>query len=133
MGLTCVTMQVYHGVLDEVRALVPGLPTMACFEGWVTVSVEQDERRPDQRAKWLSRQVAQPVLMTNYFDGDELSLMLYQQGKRIGSMVAPGSARNLRALCELLDLDEARLREIRRCDEFDPEGTEAWRRCLMEA
>lgn len=119
MGLTCVTMQVYHGVLDEVRALVPGLRTMACSEGWVTVSVEQDECRPDQRAKWLSRQVAQPVLMTNYFDGDELSLMLYQQGKRIGSMVVPGSARNLRALCELLDLDEARLREIRRCDEFD--------------
>lgn len=87
MGTTVSSLQILGASLENVRAALPCTLVGQWSERFVTACPDLSPRNTEHKAVSLSEQLACTVLLVSLFDGDDLWLKIFQNGKRLTSHI----------------------------------------------
>ena len=139
MGSKFCSFNVYGGNPAAVEKLCPGLGIRAAAPGWITAACDDgDWDAMRKTARRLSKELARPVLYTEYFDDDFVDFSVYRDGKRAARHVpaeyegfprVPGRPRMWRELFGLPPETEKTLRTV--FGETNPERSLRLLECVL--
>lgn len=119
MGTTVSSLQILGAEEAAVRAALPGALVGTWSERFVTACPDLSFSSLERRAGFLSGELGCTVLSVSMFDGDMLSLALYQDGKRLtrhiaGPEAGENAAGNPKLFCAALGLPEELAPRVKR-------------------
>lgn len=119
MGTTVSSLQILGAEEETVRAALPGALVGTWSERFVTACPDLSFGALERKAGVLSRKLGCTVLSVSMFDGDVLSLALYQDGKRLtrhiaGPEAGENAAGNPKLFCAALGLPEELAPRVKR-------------------